>query len=175
MAGVWDSRRKSNLKVRRACTICGCTRLHKERPIPASCGPQRKGTLGAFWDKFILRAHLQKATRGLRRVATFLPIVRRHCWVASHKCHGECRKWKTWMSQSVVRKCAGTWGFTRPEPFLQLFKPLAKTKDGFLDRVLMCSIKPHLLHEEEVENWCEKLEGYVTRGFTGNYHDLSLF
>lgn len=29
-------------------------------------------------------------------------------------------------------------GFTQPEPFMQLFKPLAKTKDGFLDRILMC-------------------------------------
>ena len=31
-------------------------------------------------------------------------------------------------------------GFTQPEPFLQLFKPLAKTRDGFLDRILICSI-----------------------------------
>ena len=55
---------------------------------------------------------------------------------------------------------------------LQIFKSLAKTRDGFLDRMLMCSIKPHLLHEEEIETWCEKLEGYITQGFSGNYHDL---
>ena len=58
-------------------------------------------------------------------------------------------------------------GFTQPEPFLQLFKPLAKTKDGFLDRILICSIKPHLLREEEVEEWCDKLSQYTTQGFTG--------
>ena len=55
---------------------------------------------------------------------------------------------------------------------LQIFKSLAKTRDGFLDRMLMCSIKPHLLHKEEVESWCEKLEGYVTQGFTGNYSNF---
>jgi hypothetical protein len=58
-------------------------------------------------------------------------------------------------------------GFTQPEPFLQLFKPLAKTKDGFLDRILMCSIKPHLLHEEEVETYCEVLNQYKTKSFEG--------
>lgn len=57
-------------------------------------------------------------------------------------------------------------GFMQPEPFLQLFKPLAKTKDGFLDRILICSVKPHLLYEE-VEEWCGKLMKYKTRGFTG--------
>ena len=58
-------------------------------------------------------------------------------------------------------------GFTQPEPFMQLFKPLAKTKDGFLDRILMCSITPHLLREEEVETWCTKLEKYPVQGFAG--------
>ncbi|XP_028418679.1 uncharacterized protein LOC114544164 [Dendronephthya gigantea] len=63
-------------------------------------------------------------------------------------------------------------GFTQPEPFLQLFKPLAKTKDGFLDRILICSIKPRLLLEEEVEQWCEKLEEYTTQEFSGVYKTI---
>jgi hypothetical protein len=65
-------------------------------------------------------------------------------------------------------------GFTQPEPFMQLFKPLAKTKDGFLDRILMCSITPHLLQEEEVETWCDKLDEYSIQGFTGKYIFLSI-
>ena len=63
--------------------------------------------------------------------------------------------------------------FTQPEPFMQLFKPLAKTKVGFLDLILMCSIKPHLLHKEEVEAWYDKLDKYPTRGFAGNYFFLT--
>ena len=58
-------------------------------------------------------------------------------------------------------------GFTQPEPFLQLFKPLAKTRGGFLDRILMCSIQPHLKYEEEVEQYCNILDEYPTRDFTG--------
>ena len=57
-------------------------------------------------------------------------------------------------------------GFIHREPFKQLFKSLAKTKDGFLDRTLMCSVKPHLLHEEEVELLCSKLEAFAAKPFT---------
>ena len=57
--------------------------------------------------------------------------------------------------------------FTQPEPFLQLFKPPAKTNDGFLDRILMCSIQPLLKYEKEVEQYCNILDKYPTRVFTG--------
>ena len=60
-------------------------------------------------------------------------------------------------------------GFTQPGPFLQLFKPLAKIKDGFLDRILICFVKPFLLHEEEIEEWGNKLDGFKLQGFKGNY------
>ena len=59
-------------------------------------------------------------------------------------------------------------GFTQPEPFMQLFKLLARTKDGFLDRILMCSISLHLLQEEEeIELWCDKLDMYSVQGLKG--------
>ena len=68
-------------------------------------------------------------------------------------------------------------GFTQPEPFLQLFRPLARTKDGFLDRILMCSIKPQLKHEEEVEAYCDTLQLYhkQIRDFTSEYFILINF
>jgi hypothetical protein len=66
-------------------------------------------------------------------------------------------------------------GFTQPEPFLQLFKPLARTKDGFLDRILMFSIKPHLLREEEVEEWCDKLDQRLKDQKTKDFDSESFY
>ena len=60
-------------------------------------------------------------------------------------------------------------GFTQPEPFLQLFKPLANTRDGFLDRILICSIRPHLKYEEEVEKYCNILDEYPTHDFASKH------
>ena len=71
--------------------------------------------------------------------------------MATHNATGSVEGAKRERREVLSESALAFGGFTEPEPFLQLFKPLAKTKDGFLDRILMCSIKPHLLHEEEVE------------------------
>ena len=60
-------------------------------------------------------------------------------------------------------------GFTQPAPFLQLYKPLAKIKDCFLDRILICFVKPFLLHKEEIEEWGSKLDGFKLQCFKGSY------
>ena len=70
--------------------------------------------------------------------------------------------------REVVEKSAlALGGFTQPAPFLQLFKPLAKIKDGFLDRILICFVKPFLLHEEDIEEWGNKLDEFKLQGFKG--------
>ena len=65
------------------------------------------------------------------------------------------------MSQSALT----LGGFTQPGPLLQLFKPLAKIQDGFPNRILICSIKPHL-HEE---TWSEKLDEYEIQDSEGTF------
>ena len=50
-------------------------------------------------------------------------------------------------------------GFLQPLPFIQrLYPSLRECNDGFLDRFLICSPRPKLLLEEEVEEWCDKLK-----------------
>ena len=71
------------------------------------------------------------------------------------------RKWREVLPGNALTLS----GFTQPGPLLQLFMSLAKAKDGFLDRILICSIKPRLLHE--VETWCKKLDEYTTQDITG--------
>lgn len=39
-----------------------------------------------------------------------------------------------------------------------MYPSLREFNDGFVDRFFICSPKPKLLLEEEVENWCVKLE-----------------
>ena len=44
-------------------------------------------------------------------------------------------------------------------PFIQKqFSHIYETNDGFADRILLCTPKPKLLLEEEVEEWAKKLD-----------------
>ena len=56
-------------------------------------------------------------------------------------------------------------GFAQPQPFLELYRPLTALSDGFVDRLLICSIKPQLLLEEELGVFNERLEEF--HGFHG--------
>ena len=49
----------------------------------------------------------------------------------------------------LSENCVCIAGFTQPQPFLELYRPLATTQDGFMDRILIGLIRPHLLDEEE--------------------------
>lgn len=60
--------------------------------------------------------------------------------------------------QQLDKVCLCIAGFLQPLPFIQhLYPSLMECNDGFIDRFLICSPKPKLLLEEEVERWCDKL------------------
>lgn len=60
--------------------------------------------------------------------------------------------------QQLDKVCLCVCGFLQPLPFIQkLYPSLKELRDGFLDRFLICSPRPKLLLEEEVEDWCTKL------------------
>ena len=55
-------------------------------------------------------------------------------------------------------------GFLQPAPFVQKIYPtLYSCHDGFVDRLLLCTPKPHLLQEAEVEEWAAKLQTSVLK------------
>ena len=68
--------------------------------------------------------------------------------------------------------CIG--GFLQPIPFIQYLYPgLTECYDGFVDRFLLCSPCPKLLLEEEVEEWCSKLEQYDLKSLAKPYSIIS--
>lgn len=56
-------------------------------------------------------------------------------------------------------------GFAQPEPFIAAYRPLAALRDGFADRLLVCTIKPRLLREEEIDEWDGVLDGFNIHSF----------
>ena len=52
--------------------------------------------------------------------------------MATHNATGSVEGAKRERRKVLSESALAFGGFTEPEPFLQLFKPLAKTKDGFL-------------------------------------------
>lgn len=60
--------------------------------------------------------------------------------------------------QQLDKVCLCIAGFLQPQPFIQrLYPSIMECNDGFVDRFLICSPRPKLLLEEEVEEWCSKL------------------
>ena len=48
--------------------------------------------------------------------------------------------------------------FLQPVPFIQKqYSSIYDSSDGFADRILFCTPKPHLLRVQQVEDWAEKL------------------
>ena len=59
-------------------------------------------------------------------------------------------------------------------PFIQrLYPALTECNDGFVDRFLLCSPRPKLLLEEEVEEWCSKLHNHTLKSLTKPYSIIS--
>ena len=52
-----------------------------------------------------------------------------------------------------------------PNVFLNTYKMLAAQSDGFIGRLLLCSIQPSLYYLKEVEAWNTKLEEYKLHSF----------
>ena len=98
-------------------------------------------------------------------------------WILTSASHSERSAGKESTSQIQTEKkekrevlsenCVCIGGFTQPQPFLELYRPLATTQDGFVDRILIGLIRPHLLDEEEVEHWGEAMDKHPVQNFEG--------
>lgn len=72
--------------------------------------------------------------------------------------------------QQLDKVCLCIAGFLQPLPFIQrLYPSLMECNDGFVDRFLICSPKPKLLLEEEVEEWCDKLSAQPLKSLSDVY------
>uniref|UniRef100_A0A7M5X4F5 DUF3987 domain-containing protein n=1 Tax=Clytia hemisphaerica TaxID=252671 RepID=A0A7M5X4F5_9CNID len=63
-------------------------------------------------------------------------------------------------------------GFAQPEPFINAYRPLAKLRDGFADRLLVCSIQPKLLKASELDSYDRKLDDYPIQNFHTIYEQV---
>lgn len=78
--------------------------------------------------------------------------------------------------QQLDKACFCIAGFLQPLPFIQRSYPsLAECNNGFVDRFLICSPRPKLLFEEEVEEWCRKLSNKKIESLTDFYKLISLW
>ena len=74
----------------------------------------------------------------------------------------------------MEKVCLCIAGFLQPLPFIQrLYPSLRECNDGFLDRFLICSPRPKLLLEEEVEEWCNKLSSQPLKSISKVYSLIS--
>jgi len=58
-------------------------------------------------------------------------------------------------------------GFAQPEPFFNGYRMVANLRDGFTDRLLVCTIQPKLLTESEVEHWDKEFDRFNIHSFHG--------
>ena len=72
--------------------------------------------------------------------------------------------------QQLDKVCLCIAGLLQPQPFIQrLYPSLMECNDGFVDRFLICTPRPKLLLEEEVEEWCTKLSTQPLKSLTDVY------
>ena len=72
--------------------------------------------------------------------------------------------------QQLDKVCLCITGFLQPLPFIQrLYPSLMEYNDGFVDRFLICSPRPKLLLEEEVEEWCSQLSDQPLKSLSAVY------
>ena len=43
--------------------------------------------------------------------------------------------------QNLLEKALSILGFAQPQPFIEMYRPLAGIRDGFVDQLLVCTIK----------------------------------
>ena len=44
--------------------------------------------------------------------------------------------------ECVSENALSTLGFAQPQPFIEMYRPFAMIRDRFVDRLLVCTIKP---------------------------------
>ena len=72
--------------------------------------------------------------------------------------------------QEVDKVCVAIHGYLQPGPFLMRQYPLlAELNDGFVDRFLLCSPKPKLLMQAEVDAWHAKLKDETLQSLSQPY------
>lgn len=72
--------------------------------------------------------------------------------------------------EKIPSSCVCLCGFLQPAPFVQRIYPsIYDSQDGFVDRLLLCTPKPHLLVEAEVEQWSRELSQLPLKGFDPVY------
>ena len=52
--------------------------------------------------------------------------------------------------ECINSNCLAICGFAQPQPFIDFYKEMARFNDGFIDRLLICSITSKLLKEEDL-------------------------
>lgn len=67
--------------------------------------------------------------------------------------------------EELVESSFSIGGFAQPEPFIGFYRPLAAIRDGFADRLLVCTIRPNLLTEEEMDDWDSVLDNFNIHSF----------
>ena len=50
--------------------------------------------------------------------------------------------------QNLLENALSILGFAQPQPFIEKYRPLAGIRDGFVDQLLVCTIKQKMLLEE---------------------------
>ena len=61
--------------------------------------------------------------------------------------------------EEIEKACVCIGGFLQPIPLVQKhYSNIYEANDGFADRILLCTPKPKLLKEDEVETWVTKLQ-----------------
>ena len=63
-------------------------------------------------------------------------------------------------------------GFSQPLPFIKVLEPLAKTEDGFIDRFLICSIKPSSLSEDDIDRYAQLSDKSLLKNFSSKIIDI---
>lgn len=70
----------------------------------------------------------------------------------------------------LEKVCLCIAGFLQPLPFIQrLYPGLTECNDGFVDWFLLCSPRPMMPLDEEVEEWCDKLKQYALKSMEKPY------
>ena len=75
--------------------------------------------------------------------------------------------------EKIPSSCVCLCGFLQPAPFVQRIYPsIYDSQDGFVDRILLCTPKPHLLEEAEVARWSRELSQLPLKGFDTVYRTI---
>ena len=70
--------------------------------------------------------------------------------------------------QNLLENALSILAFAQPQPFIEMYRPLAGIRDGFVDQLLVCPIKPKIFLEEVLTvSFSECLN-------VDNYHEIRI-